>query len=114
MVKYVISILFVYVVTLAHLDAAELGQAVGLAAEKTPAKLGFDAKKLDAVFEVQKKLIENKDAASNVGLIARRGKVVYYRAAASGMPHDREITDQTVFPIWSMTKPITSVAAMIL
>ena len=114
MVKYVISILFVYVVTLAHLDAAELGQSVGLAAEKTSAKLGFDAKKLDAVFEVQKKLIENKDAPSNVGLIARRGKVVYYRAAASGMPHDREITDQTVFPIWSMTKPITSVAAMIL
>ena len=29
MVKYVIAILFVYVVTLAHLDAAELGRVFG-------------------------------------------------------------------------------------
>jgi len=113
-VKFVIYILFVCIVTLAHPGAAELGQAAGLAAEKDPAELGFDAKKLDAVFAVQKKLIEDKHAPSNVGLIARRGKVVYYRAAASGMLHDRVIRDQTVFPIWSMTKPITSVAAMIL
>ena len=114
MVKFVICILFVCIVTLAHPGAAALGQAAGLAADKNPAELGFDAKKLDAVFAVQQKLIEDKHAPSNVGLIARRGKVVYHRAAASEMAHDRAITDQTMFPIWSMTKPITSVAAMIL
>ena len=114
MVKYFVSILFVGVGVLSQSAAAELGQAVRLAAVKDPAKLGFDAKKLDAVFAAQKKLIADKQSPSNVGLIVRSGKVVYHRAAASRMPYDRAITDETVFPIWSMTKPITSVAAMIL
>ena len=114
MVKYFVSILFVGVGVLSQPAAAELGQAVGLAAVKDPAKLGFDAKKLDAVFAAQKKLIADKQSPSNVGLIVRSEKVVYHRAAVSRMPHDRAINDETVFPIWSMTKPITSVAAMIL
>ena len=50
MVKYFVSILLVGVGVLSQSAAAELGQAVGLAAVKDPAKLGFDAKKLDAVF----------------------------------------------------------------
>ena len=40
--------------------------------------------------------------------------MAYYRTASSSMPDDRMISDSTLFPIWSMTKPITSVAAMIL
>jgi len=68
----------------------------------------------DAVFAVQKKLIADKLAAANAAIIARDGRVVYHRAAESGLAYDRPITDDTVFPIWSMSKPITSVAAMIL
>ena len=49
MVKYFVSILFAGVAVLSQPAAAELGQAVGLASVKDPAKLGFDAKKLDAV-----------------------------------------------------------------
>jgi len=112
--RLVAAILLTVGAKLVHPLAAELGHLVGLAAEKDSTKLGFDAGKLDAVFAVQEKLIADKQSPSNVALISRKGKVVYHRAAASGMPHDREITDQTVFPIWSMTKPITSVAAMIL
>ncbi|MBC8242994.1 MAG: beta-lactamase family protein [Verrucomicrobia bacterium] len=94
--------------------ATELGKSVGLGAVDDPAALGFDSAKLDAVFAVQKKLIADKLAAANAAIIARDGRVVYHRAAKSGLAHDRPITDDTVFPIWSMSKPITSVAAMIL
>ena len=114
MTRFVAAFLFATGAIFVHPLAAELGQVVGLAAVKDPAKLGFDAEKLDAVFAAQEKLIADKQSPSNVGLIVRRGKVVYHRAAASRMAHDRAISDETVFPIWSMTKPITSVAAMIL
>ena len=93
MVKYFVSILLVGVGVLSQSAAAELGQAVGLVAVKDPAKLGFDAKKLDAVFAAQKKLIADKQSPSNVGFIVRSGKVVYHRAAVSRMPHDRAIND---------------------
>ena len=69
---------------------------------------------MDGIYAVQQKLIVDKHAPSNVGLVVRKGKVVYHRTAYSSMSHDRMITDSTVFPIWSMSKPITSVAAMIL
>ncbi|MDP7014108.1 MAG: serine hydrolase, partial [Verrucomicrobiota bacterium] len=89
--------------------ATELGKSVGLGAVDDSAALGFDSAKLDAVFAVQKKLIADKLAAANAAIIARDGRVVYHRAAMSGLAHDRPITDDTVFPIWSMSKPITSV-----
>ena len=94
--------------------ATELGRSIGLGAVDDSAALGFDSAKLDAVFAVQKKLIADKLAAANAAIIARDGRVVYHRAAESGLAYDRPITDDTVFPIWSMSKPITSVAAMIL
>ena len=114
MVRFLILFFFVFALALSNPVANELGKTVGLLAVENPAELGFDPVKLDNVFKVQKKLISDKHAPSNVGLIVRRGKVVYHRAASSSMPHDRIISDNTVFPIWSMTKPITSVAAMIL
>ena len=114
MVRFLISNLFVFALSLSNLAANELGKTVGMAAVENPAELGFDPIKLDSVFAVQKKLIADKHAPSNVGIVVRRGRVVYHRAASSSMPHDRIISDSTVFPIWSMSKPITSVAAMIL
>lgn len=62
----------------------------------------------------QKFLINNKHCLSNVAKVVRQGKVLYHGAVNSTFPGDRPITDDTLFPIWSMTKPITSVAAMIL
>jgi CubicO group peptidase (beta-lactamase class C family) len=94
--------------------AAELGKSIGLGAVDYSAALGFDSAKLDAVFAVQQKLIGDKLAAANAAIVVRDGKLVYHRAAESGLVYDKAITDDTVFPIWSMSKPITSVAAMIL
>ena len=50
-----------------------------------------------------------------VALVARRGKVVYYEAYGVQNPNTKKaMSRDAIFRIYSMTKPITSVAAMIL
>ena len=68
----------------------------------------------DDVHSVQRALVSEKVCLSNVAMVSRRGTIVYRRAVESGHPGDWPISDDTLFPIWSMTKPITCVAAMIL
>lgn len=53
--------------------------------------------------------------AGTVTLIARHGKIVHFEAAgARGIEDDRPMERDALFRIFSMTKPITTVAAMIL
>ena len=59
-------------------------------------------------------MIDEEICLSNVAIVARKGQLVYHRAVDSAFAGDRPITDETLFAIWSMTKPVTSVAAMIL
>ena len=86
--------------------AVELGQGIFGAVQNT-AKLGFEPSKLNGIYELQKKFITDEVCLSNVALLASDGKVVYHRAATSKFPGDQPITEKTVFPIWSMSKPIT-------
>ena len=63
---------------------------------------------------LQKKFIENGDTMSNVLRIGNKDSVLYHHVENSMDARDRLIDQGTLFPIWSMTKPITSLAAMIL
>ena len=57
--------------------------------------------------------IENKQVAGMVNLVMRNGKVVHYQAhGAKGASDDRPLEKDDLFRIYSMTKPITAVAAM--
>ena len=48
-----------------------------------------------------------------VNLVMRNGKVVHYQAhGAKGASDDRPLEKDDLFRIYSMTKPITAVAAM--
>ena len=60
----------------------------------------------------QRNLIENGITASNVALVFKDGKVIYHNIENSMDPKGRPIYNNTVFPIWSMSKPITIVAMM--
>lgn len=62
----------------------------------------------------QRKLIENEITASNVALVFKDNAVVYHNIENSMKTHDKPIYNNTIFPIWSMSKPITIVAMMIL
>nr|AOE07481.1 beta-lactamase, peptidase S12 family [uncultured bacterium] len=64
--------------------------------------------------EFQKNLIINGETGGNVIVVSKNGEVVYKHIENSNKIGDKTITDQTLFPIWSMTKPITTVAALIL
>jgi CubicO group peptidase (beta-lactamase class C family) len=79
-------------------------EAVGISSEKL--------QKLDAFLE---RMIDEKEFAGMVTMAARRGKVFHSKAfgmrdIASGSP----MTEDTIFRIFSMSKPVTAVAMMIL
>ena len=76
--------------------------------------IGYAADKADAIRKYQRSLIDDEITGSNVVMIYRDGKQIYHEAVQSGKKGDRDINDDTLFPIWSMTKPITTVAMMIL
>lgn len=74
----------------------------------------FDPSKLESIRQLQQEFIDGGICLSNVATIARKGQVIYHNTVNSQVKGDCPITRETLFPVWSMTKPITSVAAMIL
>jgi len=80
-----------------------------------PAKIGLSKERLDRIGPVMQRYVDTKQAAGVVVLIARHGRIGYLEAfgkqdAESGVP----VKKDTIFRIYSMTKPLTSVAAMVL
>ena len=75
----------------------------------------------DKIRILQKNLIDNEITGSNVAMVYKNGKTIFFNIQNSGKKGDKNISNQsykpyqeTIFPIWSMSKPITTVAAMIL
>jgi len=81
----------------------------------TPEQVGLSLRRLKRIDSHIQSYIDRKEAAGAVGLIARRGKVAYVRMWGD---QDREagtpMSEDTIFRIYSMSKPITSVAVMML
>lgn len=80
-----------------------------------PPEVGMSAAGLATMTTAIKRLIEDEEVAGTVAIVARRGKVVYFEAqglqdVAARTPMARD----TIFRIYSMTKAVVSVAAMIL
>ena len=66
------------------------------------------------IVKFQKELITNEITGSNIAAVFQDDSLVYKHVMNSGKMGDMDITDETIFPIWSMSKPITTVAMMIL
>jgi CubicO group peptidase (beta-lactamase class C family) len=80
-----------------------------------PEEIGLSSMRLARLGAVMRGEIERGRVPGAVALIARRGRVGFFdsfgqRDAASGAPMPKD----AIFRIYSMTKPITSVAAMML
>ncbi|MEC8554068.1 MAG: serine hydrolase domain-containing protein, partial [Planctomycetota bacterium] len=67
-----------------------------------------------AIKRYQQSLIDQGTTGSNVVMIFKKGEKIYHEAVQSGLKGDKPIDETTLFPIWSMTKPITTVAMMML
>lgn len=80
-----------------------------------PAKRGFDASRLNRIDTWMQRYVEERKFPGSSVLIARGGDEVYFNAVGqrnieAGLPFERD----TVARIYSMTKPVTSVAIMML
>jgi len=80
-----------------------------------PGEVGMSAERLAGVDTVVRKFIDEKQLAGAVTIVARRGKVVQFKAyGMRDIAAKKPMTKDTIFRIYSMTKAVVSVAAMIL
>src|SRR5688572_21973252 len=85
----------------------------GFRAQEKPS--GFSPEKLARIPELLQKAVDRKQIAGASTLIARQGKVVHTSYVGFQDVEARApLTESTIFRIASMSKPITSAAAMIL
>ena len=74
----------------------------------------YDPVRIERIATVQQELIEKNQIGSNQVVIYKDGHIIYDSIVNSNLKGDENITEKTIFPLWSMSKPITTVAAMIL
>jgi CubicO group peptidase (beta-lactamase class C family) len=81
----------------------------------TPEAEGMSAEKLAKVGEIMNGFIKDKKIAGGIVLVARNGKVVFQETyGLRSLDGKRPVERDTIFRIYSMSKAITSAAALIL
>jgi CubicO group peptidase (beta-lactamase class C family) len=98
-----------------------LGIGIGHAAETWPveeagaAAAGFSEQGIDALDAAMAKIVADQDVAGMVWLLARNGEVATFETAGLARVDDQApMTMDSLFRIYSMTKPVTGVALMML
>ena len=99
---------------LISLQCVTVSSAQGLPTAK-PNEVDMSAKKLAAVDNVINSFLTKRELAGVVTIVARRGKVVQFKAyGMQDIAAKKPMKKDTIFRIYSMTKAVVSVAAMIL
>jgi CubicO group peptidase (beta-lactamase class C family) len=102
-----ISIALIVLLSL-RLQAAELELV-------KPETVGFSSERLGKISEFVRRDIDEGKLVGVVTMVARHGKIVHFETAGSyGLDNDKPMDTDALFRIYSMTKPITTVAAMML
>jgi len=80
-----------------------------------PESVGFSSERLKRLHAQMQNEVDSKQLAGVVTLLARHGKIVDFQAyGKKDLASDAPMTKDTIFRIFSMTKPVTGVAMMIL
>ncbi len=80
-----------------------------------PENVGMSSKRLERINELTKGYVDRGDLAGTVTLVARRGEVVHCQSTGMlNIEKNIPMREDAIFGLFSMTKPITTVAAMIL
>src|SRR6266496_6214663 len=99
---------------IAALLSAHAASAQDLSRAK-PEDLGFSSERLERITKIFREDAAHGKAPGFVLLIARHGKLGYFEAIGALNPEtNAPMTGDAIFRIYSMTKPITQVAAMLL
>jgi CubicO group peptidase (beta-lactamase class C family) len=103
------------------LSALSLGLLLSLGASADPLpttppeSVGLSSQRLQAIADTLKADIAKGAIPGAILLISRHGKIAYFEAMGSLDPEKKTpMTKDGIFRIYSMTKPITTVAAMML
>jgi CubicO group peptidase (beta-lactamase class C family) len=81
----------------------------------SPESVGINPAGLQRIDNYLDDLIKNKKIAGAVALLARKGKVIHFKNyGLADIGDNKKMDTEAIFRIKSMTKPITSVAAMML
>ncbi len=93
--------------------ASPATKSAGLTA--SPEEVGLSSKRLDRIAESIEKSVEEKRIAGAFSLVARHGRIAYLKAVGmADRDAKKPMRPDSIFRICSMTKPITSVAVMML
>ncbi len=80
-----------------------------------PEDVGLSSQRLNRITEIFNAKVREGEIPGYVALVARNGKIAYFEAHGVQNPNTgKPMSRDSIFRIYSMTKPVTSVAAMIL
>ena len=80
-----------------------------------PEDVGLSAKRLQRIGEMIERAIDAQQISGAVTVVARRGRVAHFEAhGLRDIEADAPMRKDTIFPIASMTKPVTGVAILML
>jgi CubicO group peptidase (beta-lactamase class C family) len=95
--------------------ASAASAAPALTPASSPEELGFDSARLKMLDDYMAKVVADGRVAGMSTLLARKGKVVSFRTyGKASLETGKPIEKDTIYRIYSMTKPITGVAMMVL
>ena len=79
-----------------------------------PASAGFDSTRLNRITDhLRDNFIEKEKIVGCQALVARHGQLAYFQSLGlADRERKKSVTEDTIFRIYSMSKPITSVALM--
>jgi CubicO group peptidase (beta-lactamase class C family) len=81
----------------------------------TPESVGMSSERLDRIAPVLNRYVDEGQLAGVVSMIARKGEIVHFEEyGVLDKENGRAIQKDSIFRIYSMTKPITTLAVMML
>jgi CubicO group peptidase (beta-lactamase class C family) len=105
----IIQLAFILAVLFVNLTLAQELQTI------KPEEAGFSAKRLERIDEVFNSYVKDNKMAGSVILVARKGKVAYYKSFGfRDLEAKSAMTKDAIFRIASQTKAIVSTGIMIL
>jgi len=98
--------------SLFYISTLAFGQGLPMA---VPAKVGFSPEHLERIRPMLQDYVDTENLPGFLTVIARRGKIVHFETVGMrDIENEKPVEPDTIFRIYSMSKPITSVAVMML
>ena len=111
--KFYVRLLFTLAVVVV-IPFHSISQASELQTSK-PEKVSVSAQRLEKIDAMARQYVADGSYSGIVTMLARHGKIIHLNAHGTyGIDNQTPMAADTLFRIYSMTKPITSIAAMML